>query len=129
MEEFIRNEDPDPFLRIVTSVTGAQPLMTTFERRTTKHMLKRLFSAKVTSGDPVFDRSVIITGNRTPGILNTLIRDDGFQSAILSLTAHCDVVVVNSSALKVEGQLTDFDLRAELPLAAVAVLRHLVRLG
>ncbi len=129
MEEVFRNDEPDPYLRVVASVMGAQPLMATFERRTAKHALKRLFSAKVRSGDPVFDRSVIITGTRTRPILDTLVRDDGFQSAIMSLTAHCDVVVVESSNLRVMGQLTDFDLRAELPLAAAAVLRHLARLG
>lgn len=128
-EEFIRNDDPEPFIRVIASVTGAQPLMATFERRTAKHTLKRLFSSKLKSGDPLFDKSVIITGNRTRAVLQTLIRDDGFQSAVMSLTAHGEVVVVNSSSLTVVAQLTDFDLRAEVPLAAVAVLRHLARLG
>ncbi len=129
MEEFIRNDDPEPFLRVVASVTGAQPLMATFERRTAKHTLKRLFSSKIKSGDALFDQSVIITGSRTRPVLETLVRHDGFQSAVMSLTAHGDVVTVNSSRLTVVAQLTDFDLRAEVPLATVAVLRHLARLG
>lgn len=128
-EEFILNDNPEPSVRVIASVTGAQPLMATFERRTAKHTLKRLFSSKVTSGDPLFDQSVIITGNRTRAVLNTLVRHDGFQSAIMSLTAHSESVVVNSSTLTVVAQLTDFDLRSEIPLAAVAVLRHLARLG
>lgn len=129
MQEVLRNDDPEPTLRVVASVSGAQPLMATFERRTTKHALRRLFSAKVTAGDPLFDNAVIITGSRTRPVLEALVRNDGFQSAVMSLTTHGDTVVVDGARLKVEALLTDFDLRGELPLAAVAVLRHLARLG
>lgn len=127
-EEFILNDDPEPYLRIHASVTGTQPLLATFERKTAKHSLKRLFSSKIKTGDPLFDNAVIAS-SKTPALLQQLLENDGFQSAVMSLTTHCDVVEVQGSSLKTRGQLTDFDLRAELPLAAAALLRHLARLG
>lgn len=127
-EEFVRGDEPDPFVRVTASVMGAQPLLATFDRRNAKHAFKRLLSSKIKAGDPLFDNAVIAS-SKTPAVLTQLLKNDGFQSAVMSLTTHCNSVVVRGSALKVEGQLTDFDLRAEIPLAAAALLRHLARLG
>lgn len=116
--------ETDTAIVVKVEADGLQPLMATFVRRTLKaRLLSFIQGGRLKTGDPLFDHTVIAT-SKTPQFLQQLLQNDGFQSAVLSLTAHCGQVEITPSGLEVAAPLADFDLRAEIPLAAASLLRH-----
>ncbi|MBL4689093.1 MAG: hypothetical protein JKY37_31160 [Nannocystaceae bacterium] len=115
-------------IRVRASVQGVQPLLAVFSRPTTKSKIVGLFRKRFKAGDPLFDHAVAVQ-TQTPGFLRTLLQNDGFQSAIMTLTTHAERFEVTGGAIELAARVDALDLRAELPLAAAAVLRHIKRLG
>jgi hypothetical protein len=110
-------------IEVVAEARGIQPLLASFSRRTFGSTLLGLFAKRVKTGDPLFDARIRCT-TATPALVCDLVENDGFQSAVMTLAGHCGTFKVESRKIHVVVPLTDLDLRAEIPLAACSVLRH-----
>lgn len=115
--------EADSALRVTIRVGGLQPLMAKFARHSWKTKLAGVFSRRPKTGDPLFDATIRVE-SRTFAFLQLLLRNDGFQSAIMTLATHCGEVEVEPGGLSVLAPLTELDLRADIPVAACALMRH-----
>lgn len=115
--------EADSALEVQVRSTGSQPLIATFAKATTMAKLKRMFGRGQKTGDTLFDATISVQ-SRTPALLKQLLANDGFQSAVMTLATHCGEVSVEPGLLHVVAPLTELDLRAEIPIAACAVMRH-----
>lgn len=115
-------------LHVVATAERLPPLMATFTNKTLLARVRSIFKRSAfATGDPLFDAK-IVTETRTPQLLQQLLHNDGFQSAILALVTHTGGFEVAANKLEVLAPLSELDVRAEIPLAAAAVLRHVARL-
>jgi len=115
-------------IRVTAQVQGVQPLLATFSRPTAGSKVLGLFRKRFKSGDPLFDNTVTVQ-TRTAEFLRSLLQDDGFQSAVMTLTTHAGDFEVTGGAIELAAKVDELDLRVELPLATAALLRHIARLG
>lgn len=116
--------ESDTALRVRGSLQGAPPLIATFSAKTLKGRVLGMFRKRFTTNDPLFDARVEVE-TRTEALVLELIRNDGFQSAVMTLVTHAGAFAVQPGKVEVIAPLTDLDLRSELPLAVAAMLRHL----
>lgn len=118
-----------PGVRVKASMPQMLPLIAHFARATWKLRLRRAIDRRrFRSGDSLLDTRVAIT-TRTPEILRPLLAKDGFQSAIMSLVSSCDDFWIRPGRIELRAVSEDLDLRAEVPLAVAALLRHIANAG
>lgn len=116
-------------LHVVARTTATLPVFARFGRKTTVARLRGLFDRqRFRSGDPLLDARVEIS-TRTPELLRPLLRNDGFQSAVMTLVSSCEAFTLQPGLVDVRAVLDDLDLRAEVPLAVAALLRHVAAAG
>ena len=118
--------DAESAIRVTVRLGNVDPLMAKFRNQTFGSRVRNLFSKRMRSGDPLFDARVAFE-TKTPARLQHLLANDGFQSAVMSLATHCGAFEVTANGLEVVAPLSDFDLRAEIPLAACALMRRVAR--
>lgn len=112
-------------LRVVGTMHSGLPLMVEFGPRTVLDRLRGMLrKGGFRSGDPLFDHRVQVKTRSEP-LLRTLIANDGFQSAVMSLVTVTGGFEIRPGHLEVRASLEDLDLRAEVPLAVASILRHL----
>lgn len=131
VEEVQVTDSRDGHERLDLHVIARMPLMLPvyahFARLTLRAKLARMFDAKrFRSGDRMFDARVDIR-TRTPELLRPLLVSDGVQSAVLVLVSSCEQFELRPGLVDVRAVLDDLDLRADVPLAVAALLRHMAR--
>lgn len=116
--------ESDTALRVRGRAQGVPPMIAKFWPRTLGRKVKGLWRKRTTTGDLLFDAKIEVE-TRTDAFVRDMIRNDGFQSAIMTLVSHCGGLEIDVDRIEVLAPLTQLDLRAELPLAVAAMLRHL----
>lgn len=112
-------------LHVVARMPIMLPVYAHFARLTLRVKLARMFDAqRFRSGDRLLDARVDIR-TRTPELLRPLLANDGFQSAVMVLVSSCEQFELQPGLIDVRAVLDDLDLRAEVPLAVAALLRHM----
>ncbi len=115
-------------IRVDARVEGATPVFAKFRKKSLGTALLGALRKGLKSGDEMFD-SAVTTETSTPEPLEQLLANDGFQSAVMTLTTHAGSFEIKPGNIKLRARIDDLDLRAEVPLAACAILRHIARLG
>jgi hypothetical protein len=112
-------------LHVIARMPHALPIFARFARSTTLERLRGMFDReRLRCGDPLLDARVEIR-TRTPELLRPLLANDGFQSAVMTLVSSCEEFELRPGLIDVRAVLDDLDLRADVPLAVAALLRHI----
>lgn len=120
-----RTGDTRRVLHVTASIPRRLPVVASFARSTLGSRIRHMFDAhRFRSGDPLLDARVIIR-TRTPQLLRPLLANDGFQSAVMSLVSSCEQFELRPGNMDIRANLDDLDLRADVPLAVAALLRHI----
>lgn len=123
-----RGQEQRRELHVVARAPAAPPVIASFARMTTLNRLRGMFDTqRIRSGDPLLDARVEAR-SRTPELLRPLLTNDGFQSAVMALVTACEEFELRPALVDVRAVLDDLvDLRAEVPLAVAALVRHMTR--
>lgn len=114
-------------IRVDARVEGAAPVFAKFRKKSLGTALLGAFRKQLKSGDAMFDSAVSVEST-TPEPLKQLLENDGFQSAVMTLTTHAGSFEIKPGNIKLRARIDDLDLRAEVPLATCAILRHIAHL-